>query len=382
MHRGSHTTEAAAEQLTFVPLSPDGYSEWDRFCERSSEAWFWHTSQWLEYTLHYRPELQPRCHSFLCLHEGSVAAICPLIAENRARGTESVREFSSGGDAGPAPAIADSLSDKMRRRVLQGVYGQIDELAGQLQVARASFRMSPLAPAFWKSTTPRPNPFLKQGFCDVSLATQVLDLTGDEQQLLREMRKGHRADVTRAGKMLQAVVLDQDNITPEGFERYRLLHQKAAGRVTRPLATFQMMYEWIRAGFAALCAASLDGKDVGFALLNVYKDGAYYTSSCEDPEHNHLPIGHLLQWRAMQWLKLHAIRRYEIGLQLYSQPHLVVSEKERRISFFKRGFGGTTAPLWRGEKFYDAAYCAAILKERAETYAGTVGSLSADSTGV
>jgi hypothetical protein len=372
MQENSQTLEAA-ERLAIVPLSPHRYAEWDQFCLQSPDSWFWHTSQWLEYTLHYRPELLPRSYSFFCLHAGSVAAICPLIIETYGREEGTIREFSYGGDAGPAPAASDTLSQQTRKKVLQRVFAYVNELARELNVARASFRMSPLAGSFWDATIPMPNPLLKFGFSDVSLTTQVIELVADEQQLLVGMRKGHRADITRAEKLLQATVLDKDSVTSEAFERYRMLHHKAAGRVTRPLATFQMMYNWIRDGLAILSVASLYGKDVGFALVSVYKDGAYYSSSCEDPEHNNLPIGHILQRRAMQWLKRHSVRRYEIGLQFYSsQPHAIVSEKESNISFFKRGFGGAPVTLWRGERFYDKQYCLTILNERAEKYAATV----------
>jgi len=35
-------------------------------------------------------------------------------------------------------------------------------------------------------------------------------------------------------------------------------------------------------------------------------------------EFNHLPIGHLLQWKAIQWLKANGVRRYELGLQFFA----------------------------------------------------------------
>jgi len=297
-----------------------------------------------------------------------------LIVETYGREEGTVREFSYGGDTGPAPALADTLSEQTKKKVVQRAFAHVDELARELNVARASFRMSPLARSFWDATIPQPNPLLKLGFSDISLTTQVIDLVADEQQLLQGMRKGHRADITRSEKLLQAKVLDRDSLTSEAFERYRMLHHKAAGRVTRPLTTFQMMYIWIRDGLAILSVASFHGKDVGFALVSVYKDGAYYSSSCEDPEHNNLPIGHILQWRALQWLKRHSVRRYEIGLQFYSsQPHAIVSEKESNISFFKRGFGGAPVPFWRGERFYDKQYCLTTLRARAEKFSAKIG---------
>jgi len=368
-----HIAQPATEKLTIVPLTADRYEEWDRFCLESPDAWFWQTTKWLEYSLHYRPELQSRSVSFMCLSESSPVAVCPLIVETRIRDTGSNNEFSFGGDAGPSPALAANLSERMRKEVLQRIFAFIDELAGKLKVARSIFRMSPLATSFWKASIPQPNPFLSFGFSDISLSTQVIDLLPDESQLLREMRKGHRADITRGNRLLQTTILNKQTISPEAFERYRLLHQKAAGRVTRPRVTFEMTQAWIESGLAILAVANLEGRDVGFALVTVYKDGAYYGSSCEDPEFNHLPIGHVMQWRILQWLKENGFRRYEIGIQVHaSQPHTIVSGKEVKIAFFKRGFGGVAVPLWRAEKFYDVSYCFAVLQERNQQYSATV----------
>ena len=372
MQESPHVLENPAADLEVVPLGRDRYADWDSFCLKSSDAWFWHTTQWMEYTLHYRPELNPRSESFFCLHNGRVAAICPLIVENDAAGSMA-SEFSYGADAVPAPAFAGDLPEKVRRAAVQATFAHIDELAEKLNIARASFRVSPLVASFWSDPLPRANPLAKLGFNDISLATQVLDLAGNEQDILRQMRKGHRADIARAAGLMEVSVLDRSSITAESFERYRLLHRKAAGRVTRPLETFQMMHDWIRAGQAILCVVTMERKDVGFSLISVYKDGAYYSSSCEDPEFNHLPIGHLLQWRTIQWLKQHGIRQYEIGIQQFtSQFHSHTSEKERKIAFFKRGFGGQTVPFWRGEKFYDREYCLRVLRDRATQYAESV----------
>ena len=364
------TMKDVSESLQIAALDPSAYPHWDRFCLESSEAWFWHTSHWLEYTLHYRPDLQPRSLSFSVQQNGQVLGICPLIVECYPGAESSAMEFSYGSDCGPAPVFADGLHEKTRKIANRTLFAHLDKLAAENAVQRASFRWSPPASSFWNSATPPVNPLLRLGFSDISLATRVLDLGPHEEALLRDMRKGHRADINRAGKLLQAEVLDQHTVTLDKFEEYRHLHAKAAGRVTRPLETFQLMHDWIRQGLAILCRATLENRLVGAALISVFKDGAYYSSSCEDPEYNHLPIGHILQWEAIRWLKLHGVRRYEMGLQVFgSQAHMTVSEKETKIAFFKRGFGGKTVPFWRGEKFYSRDYCLRVLNERIRAYA-------------
>lgn len=354
-----------------VTLQPDQYGSWKQFCLASDDAWFWHTSDWLEYTLAYRPERSPQSLSFACVLEGRIVAICPLILETDPQ--NGVRQLTYGGEATPAPAFANHVTPRHFKTIASAVFEYIDCLAKQHDVKWALFHASPGASALWKNTAPRLYPMTRFGYLDSSLATQVIDLTQDESCLLKNMRKGHLAAIKQAEKLLRGEVLDTTSITDPCFEQYRLLHAKAAGRVTRPLATFQMMLEWIKKGAAILSRASLDGKAVGFALISIYKGSAYYSSGCEDPEFNHYPIGQFLQWKAMLWMKQHQVRHYEIGLQHFaSVPNAMTTEKDKNISLFKRGFGGITVPLWQGEKFYDAEYCRQVLGERVVRFAKTM----------
>jgi len=356
--------------MQIVNLAPELYPLWNAACSDMDDAWFWHTAEWLEYTLEYRPELRPQSYSFMVTSEGRVMAICPLILETRTTPEGSVREFSFGGGPGPGPALANGLSERLRKEVLKVVCDEVDAQAHRTAVARVSFRASPPAPAFWHDGLSQPDPLLRFGFLDIPLATRVIDLSQSEDKLLNQMRKGHRYDVKRSQQLLQAAVYDATNIMPAVFDQYRLLHHRVAGRVTRPQMTFEMMRDWIGSSMAILVVVRRDGATVGCALMSVYKDGAYYSSGCEDPDCSNLPVGHALQWAAMRWMKEHGIAHYEIGIQLYGmRPHSMPSEKELNISLFKRGFGGTTVTFWVGEKFYSREYYQAVMRDRVEKFA-------------
>lgn len=371
MHTSLSNKRADAISIAF--LNASNKEDWDNFCLESDDAWFWHTTKWHDYTLEYRPELTPVSHSFLVFAGAEIAAICPLVLETSRGPAGEVRQFSYGGDAAPSPAFSAKLSAKIRKAARRALFEQIDQLAVANRVQRVAFRTTPLAPCFWRSDYPLPNPLLREGFSDISLLSQVIDLSKTKEQLFREIRNDHRNDIKRAEKILSVSIFDNSNITDDHFERYRLLHHKAAGRTTRPRSTFDMMHRWIQEGFAALACASINGEGVGFALINVYKDAAYYSSSANDPAFGELPIGHLLQWRVLNWLKDRGIRCYETGLQQYaSLPHALASRKDWNISNFKRGFGGVTVPFFRAEKFYDEEYCRRVLEERAAAYSRTL----------
>jgi hypothetical protein len=331
------------------------------------EAWFWHTSSWLEYTLHYRPEMEPQSLSFMVLNDNQIVGLCPLIIETQQESGRKIREFSFGNGPCPAPAVASQHSEKMRKKILTIICGEMDALAARNNVQRAIFRSSPPAPAY-RAGSEQPHPLQRFGFLDISLATQIVDLSRNEDNLLSDMQPGHRYHVRRSEKLLCTEVFDASNISPEIFDGYRTLHHRAAGRVTRPLITFEMMHRWIREGTAILARASAK-EAMGYALFTVYKGGAYYSSSCVHPDAGPLPVGHALQWAAMRWMKQHGIYSYEIGIQLCGlAPHALWSEKEENIAMFKREFGGRTVAFWIGEKFYNGQYCRSVLKARLDAY--------------
>lgn len=356
-------------ELQFAPLTRQGCGDWDAFCAASDDAWFFHTSAWLEYTLAYRPEWRPESHCFFVMQGDRVLAICPLMAERRTFGGRQVIEFGYGGEPCPMPALAPGLSDSVRKSILNAVFARVDAIAAEAGAERVSFRSWPLAPGRWKAAPGQVNPLLYFGFSDISLPSQVIEVQQSDADLLRQMRHGHRSDIKRAATMLQAQVYDAGNITDEVFTAYRLLHHKAAGRVTRPPETFALMLQWIREGSAALACARHDGIAVGFSLALCYKDGAYYGSSCNDPECDQLPIGHLLQWQTMRWLRDRGSRHYETGQQVYAPlPYAPASAKEINISLFKRGFGGRPVAAWTGEKFYSRAYYDEVMEQRSRAY--------------
>ena len=120
-----------------------------------------------------------------------------------------------------------------------------------------------------------------------------------------------------------------------------------------------MMLAWIRAGHGVLVEAHQDNRPIAFAVIITFRAGAYYASSCKDPNLP-LPSMHLLQWEAIKWLKAHGVQHYDIGVQHFGPTWThVPSDKELSIAHFKRGFGGTARRVDTVEKFYSAA----VLKE-------------------
>jgi hypothetical protein len=341
-------------------------ARWDRFCRDSDDAWFWHTSDWLRYQRAYRPELASRDRSFFLEDGADVVAVCPLLEESRGPGHV---ELGAGGSAAPAPALASHLDAARRTDAARALFDGVDAVAATCGAVRVTFRDSPLAAGFARRAA-LDNPLLEFGYLDVSLRTQIIDLEPPETELWAGLRKGHRSDVRRAERTLEVEVLDGRTIRDDAFEAYRGLHAKAAGRVTRPPVTFDLMHAWIRRGDALLVTARQEGALLSVALLIVYKAAAYYASGANDPEAEGPGIAHLVQWRALQELKARGVRRYEIGWQQQVPVlHDVPSPKQSSISHFKHGFGGSTWPLFAGEKYYSASFHREVVAQRSAAFA-------------
>ncbi|NEU58109.1 GNAT family N-acetyltransferase [Halorussus sp. MSC15.2] len=348
-------------------LSAEWRSEWDEFCRESPDAWFRHTTDWLDYTLNYKPEFDPASESFMVTHSKEIIAVCPLILET----VDGVRQFTYAGGYGPTPAFSADLSEGERDTIEGMIFDEVDERAAEHGVQRVKMQHPSLAEET-PTGTESYNYLVRHGFVDTSIHTQLVDLDRDIDDIRADLRRDYRRSIDDAADTFEATVFDSENVTESIHDQYKQCHIKDAGGQTRPDETFEMMYDWITADEAFLVGAKYEGEYVGFSYFLAYDGGVYYASSARDPDSDtyDLGIGHLLQWEAMKWMVERGLDTYEPGWQFFDRtfPHLA-SDKEVNISQFKRGVGGTTRPLSRGEKYYDGDLFREEYTEKVERYA-------------
>jgi len=339
-----------------IALTKENYRLWDDFCAGSDDAWFWHTTRWLDYCVAYgRENYETENLSFIVVDDTGPIAICPLLKEKGAFAA------AGGGKYGALPALANSLTESRREKILKFIFEKIDSLAEMKNVKKALCRASPLARNKLKF-----NYLVKHGYLDDSLNTELIDLTRPIEEIWVAVRKGHKYDINRGKKSFKVELFDRDNADKGIFDQYRLLHHKAAGRVTRPVETFDMMYQWLMSGDGLLCGLSHEGRFVGFSYVCLYKEAAYYASASDDPEFvTEAPISHLIQWEITNYLKAKGFKTYEIGVQQFGpQVNDVPNAKDISISLFKRGFGGETVTFYRGIKYYDKEFMRTELEHK------------------
>jgi hypothetical protein len=319
--------------------------EWDAFCRAQPSAFFWHTTDWVAYQLHARPGGE---NLHFTVREGKeLLAVVPLVRE----GTT----FTLSGAPTWGPAIRADLPEARALEVARAAFEHVDALAAG--ATRAAFQLSPLTAGNEIVCAAA----IRAGYLDISRTSQVLDLTAGPDRLRKEMSKGHRAATKKGVARFEVQAL----AGTEALHRFRAMHEAAAGRATRPPETYDRWAEWAQRGEGIVLLT-----EAGGSFLTVFGDRAYYMAAAMDRSRSHEPVGHALQWAAIEWLIAHGVTVYELGIQQFGPlPHDVPDEKERNISRFKRGFGGVTRRAPAYEKWYDAGAFRAEHARRIEAYA-------------
>lgn len=335
-----------------------GASEWDAFCNDSPDAWFQHTTHWIEYTLAIRDDKSLEHASFGVFEDNRLLAIVPVIIDTRYRG--SCRAGTMLGFPLPYPALYSDLTEKKKSKVVQFIFNEIDRHA----LDYVQYYVQPLAPS---TAALRVNPILEKGFTNQTIATNMLILEGvDEHSLYQKMSGNRRRDIAFCEKEGYSVrIFCQDN-TDEALAIYQAIHLAAAGRKTRPDATWGCMAEWLSNGLSMLAIAYFDGMPVSGVLVNLYKERAFYQSGATLPDVASVRgLGHLLQWEVVRALKGLDVTHYDVGWQWYPNFSMDMADKKMLdISAFKAGTGAALVPLYRGERFTSAPLMHSVYAER------------------
>lgn len=170
--------------------------------------------------------------------------------------------------------------------------------------------------------------------------SQVIDLERTEAQLHSDLSKSFRWNVNWGAKHLSLRTVSGPDAGAADIDALRVLHREAAGRQTRPDATWLRQLDMIRSGEAFLVIGSVDDQPVSAALFSASSTYCFYGVSASRRDLFDKPISHVLVWEALLHAKRIGCRWFETGEQLLGVPD--ATDKERGISAFKRGFGGVT----------------------------------------
>ena len=132
-----------------------------------------------------------------------------------------------------------------------------------------------------------------------------------------------------------------ENPTNELFDNFRLLHKSVAGKLTRPIESWNIQKLQIECKESFIITASDNSNCLAGAALFTYSEKfAEYSVGVYKRELFNKPFSHAVQMTAIETLKNKGLKWYELG-----QKYLIIdknkkpaTKKELSIAYFKEGF--------------------------------------------
>ena len=133
----------------------------------------------------------------------------------------------------------------------------------------------------------------------------------------------------------------------EIWNEFKRTHFIAAGRITRSDKSWADHFKDIENNCGILIYIKNE-KDLflGGGFFNFTKDEAVYAVAAYDRNYFHLPLGHIVQYRAIQEFKKKAIKWYRIGHLPFLGDEIIPSKKYLNIGNFKKGFATDIIPKY------------------------------------
>jgi len=321
--------------------------DWNNFCEKEKDAWFWHTADRIQHVIAVAGK-HVNNQSFAILSNSTIVAIVPLIisAESDDR---SVINYSGWGT--PFPVIAKSVSDSSKKQIKSIIFNNIDNISNTYKVDKV------LLSKFYQLTNSSDhycyyNELVELEYINATIYTSVIDLRLDEKTIFSMLRKNHKRDVKKYSDIIECLFLDKDEISLEDVELFKKFYFKVAGKNTHPDKVFDIFYKMIGEGNAMLVRASINDVNVGYVFLVTYKRQVYYLMGAQ--VNNDYPVVKVILYKSMVYLRQLQFCSFEVGrMEFESSPFLSTDAKRKEISSFKKGFGGDIYPIHQGVKYYN-----------------------------
>ncbi len=172
-----------------------------------------------------------------------------------------------------------------------------------------------------------------------------LDLSPEMTNIKSGIRDSFRSLITAGARLWEIGVLTDESQFI--WDEFRLLHFEIAGRKTRSAESWDVQLQHVKSGSSFLVyLRNLSGKMVGAGFFSLSRDEGQYGVGAYDRSLFHKPLGHVVQYRAIEEMKARGIRWYKIGARPFGSDIPAPMEKEMSISDFKQGFASHIFPKY------------------------------------
>jgi len=164
----------------------------------------------------------------------------------------------------------------------------------------------------------------------------LIDLMEAKEVIHQNIRKSFKSLVNQGDREINHIIINKMNPDKEKFDLFRQFHKQVAGRITRPLESWEAQFDMIKAGCAELILGKIATHGLVSAALCIdHGNTTHYGVAVYDRDLFDKPLGHASVYKSVMSAKDRGQGIFSLGI--ISQRG-TVSDKEHSIGTFKKGF--------------------------------------------
>jgi hypothetical protein len=187
--------------------------------------------------------------------------------------------------------------------------------------------------------------FLKNGAVFKLRYDGLIQAHDDISKITTQVRKSYKSLINWGKREMQLIFVDAQNPDFEFFSSFRLFHRQISGKVTRPIESWDIMFDLLTTNNALLCMAYINDQLVAANYLFMHQGVSMYGTGVYDRSKFDKPLSH---WPLIA--SIHKSVQYGSSVCNLGQVFLDNSynSKEQNIAFFKQGFSSSVrcTPYW------------------------------------
>ncbi len=323
------------ESLVFRSARPE---RWDETIARCPYIPVLYTSQSMDYQLAYQVGHGGKWQdlSLVIFWNNHPCAVWPLSQAEKEGG----RFYNSHGLPTLPPLFCADVPSVVRKRVTRGCLDLVERLArdeGLAEWQSAEFFSNELGLGSWHSELMRRGVSCRVGH------DLYLDLQPDLATIKSGFRKSYKSLVSSGLKQWSVHLLEAGNEST--WREFINLHLQVSGKKTRSEESWELQRIHLdEKANILIYLRDGGGRMVGGGLFSLTRDEALYAVAAYDRDLFQKPLGHVVQFAAIEEFKRRGISWYKIGQRAFPSDQPAPSEKEISISEFKSGFASHLFP--------------------------------------
>lgn len=186
---------------------------------------------------------------------------------------------------------------------------------------------------------------VRRNFQPEVLYELYVNLSLPENEIKRKFRSSYKSliNIDKYPWKFHVLTTIDENI----WNKFKALHYAVSGRVTRSDETWKMHLNDIANGKGLLIALINEAGEMdGGGFFNFSRDEGGYSVGVYKRELFSMPLGHLIQFKAIQELKSRGVKWYKIGPRSFKSDSTQPTDKELSIADFKHGFASHVYPKY------------------------------------